>query len=40
MFTTWNGGGAGRWDILSNGDVVMQSGNTAFTSLSGISFYV
>jgi hypothetical protein len=40
MFTTWNGGGAGRWDVQSNGDVVMQSGNTAFTSLSGISFYV
>jgi hypothetical protein len=40
MFSTWNGGGAGRWDIQANGDVVMQSGNTAFTSLSGISFYV
>lgn len=40
LFTTWNGGGAGRWDVQANGDVVMQSGNTAFTSLSGISFYV
>lgn len=40
MFCTYNGGGAGRIDVQSNGDVVMQSGNTAFTSLSGISFIV
>lgn len=38
MFCTWNGGGAGRIDVDSAGNVVMQSGNTAFTSLSGISF--
>lgn len=38
MFVTYNGGGAGRIDVDSAGNVVMQSGNTAFTSLSGISF--
>jgi len=38
MFTTANGGGAGRIDVDSSGNVIMQSGNTAFTSLSGISF--
>lgn len=38
MFCTWNGGGAGRIDVDSSGNVIMQSGNTAFTSLSGISF--
>lgn len=38
MFCTWSGGGACRFDVLTNGDVVMQNGNTAFTSLNGISF--
>lgn len=38
MFVTYNGGGAGRIDVDSSGNVIMQSGNTAFTSLSGISF--
>lgn len=38
MFGPWSGGGACRIDVQANGDVVMQSGNTAFTSLSGISF--
>lgn len=38
MFVTCNSGGAGRIDIDSAGNVIMQSGNTAFTSLSGISF--
>lgn len=38
MFGPWSGGGSCRIDVQSNGDVVMQSGNTAFTSLSGIKF--
>jgi hypothetical protein len=38
LFVTGNGGGSGRFDIDSLGNVIMQSGNTAFTSLSGISF--
>jgi hypothetical protein len=38
MFCTYNGGGAGRIDVNSAGEVIMQSGNTVFTSLSGISF--
>lgn len=38
MFCTWNGGGAGRIDVDNGGNVIMQSGNTSFTSLSGISF--
>lgn len=39
MFSTWSGGGACRIDVQSNGDVVMQGGNTVFTSLSGLQFY-
>lgn len=38
MFGVWSGGGACRIDINEAGEVMMQSGNTAFTSLSGISF--
>jgi hypothetical protein len=38
MFGPWSGGGSCRIDVQSSGQVVMQSGNTAFTSLSGISF--
>lgn len=38
MAITWSGGGACRFDIDSSGNVIMQNGNTAFTSLTGISF--
>ncbi|WP_156415301.1 hypothetical protein [Sphingobium baderi] len=38
MFGPWSGGGSCRIDITVDGDVIMQSGNTAFTSFSGISF--
>ncbi len=38
MAITWSGGGACRVDIDSLGNVIMQNGNTAFTSLTGISF--
>ena len=38
VFTTWNGGGAGRIDVDAAGNVIMQTGNAAFTSLAGIAF--
>ena len=38
MFGPWSGGGSCRIDVTASGDVIIQSGNTAFTSLSGISF--
>jgi hypothetical protein len=38
MFHVMDGGGGNRIDVLTNGDVVMRNGNTAFTSLSGIVF--
>lgn len=38
MFGPWSGGGSCRIDVTADGHVIMQSGNTAFTSLSGITF--
>ncbi|MDE1914751.1 MAG: hypothetical protein KGJ57_17370 [Sphingomonadales bacterium] len=40
MFNLWSGGGAYRCDVQADGEVVMQACNTAFSSLSGIRFYV
>jgi hypothetical protein len=40
IFTTWGGGGSAAFTVEAGGDVVMRTGNTAFTSLCGISFYV
>ena len=38
IFGCWGGGGAYRLDIYPDGSVVMEGGNTAFSSLCGISF--
>lgn len=40
MFICWCGGGAMRVDVKSTGDVIMQACNTAFSSLTGIQFYI
>ncbi|WP_257554152.1 hypothetical protein [Sphingobium sp. CFD-2] len=38
MFGPWSGGGSCRIDVTDSGEVVMRNGNTAFTSLAGITF--
>jgi hypothetical protein len=40
MFICYNGGGAYRVDVQSDGKVILKNANTAFTSLAGISFRI
>ena len=38
VFCCWSGGGPYRVDVRANGEVEVQSSNTVFSSLAGISF--